>query len=441
MLDHLYDIAPRQSKPKSAAKTPRQLIQIDPRLTGSVLAALIASFADGQDFLGRHLRVDLVKSISPAEVLSSGLEKVKTFDATLTGSTSSNTDLKSTLFAGGLDFEVDEEEVRAFFEALLVEELGSAGDAVTIPITGLDGEPASKQLLESLSREFPFILPEKRKARETVTRNAEYVRSVRLIRDAATQMGKGFGYVRFVSQQCVDEVMAIYNAEQAFLESVKGVKGSLGASAAIAAGGKEFKRRLKLKGRPIRVSYCKSQTKTGTPANRKNRGVAAKDDAGQQEPSTPQRKSPRYERSSGAPTPNGTSPHAIGKRQGMLPGANKIVPGSPSSLRAAGDPAEIAKKAELYATLTKQQRKQMKKDDADRVNRRMAKKNKKLGATQPSFGKVDKSLAAEGAKAKSKERVKLKQPGGAGVHAAKRFRSGAGPSSSSAAKPRPKPKI
>lgn len=424
VLDHLYDIAPPKSKSKSAAKTPTQLIQIDPRLTGSVLAALIASFADGQDFEGRHLRVDLVKSVSPSEVLSSGLEKVKTFDGTLTGSSSSNADLKSTLFVGGLDFEMDEEEVRAFFEALLVEELGPAGDAVTIPITGLDGQPAPKELLDSLSREFPFILPEKRKAPETVTRNAEYVRSVRLIRDAATQMGKGFGYVRFVSQQCVDEVMAIYNAEQAFLESIKGVKGSLGASAAIAAGGKEFKRRLKLKGRPIRVSYCKTQTKTSAPVSRKNRSVA-QDEAAQQEPTTPQRKAPRYERSSGAPTPNGTSPHVIGKRQRVAPGATKIVPGSPTASRSA-NPADIAKKAELYATLSKEQRKQMKKDDADRVGRRMAKKNKKFGGAAAAGGKVDRSLAAEGAKAKSKERVKLKQPAGGagGANGAKRFKSG-----------------
>ncbi len=62
----------------------------------------------------------------------------------------------------------------------------------------------------------------------------------------------------------------------------------------------------------------------------------------------------------------------------------------------------------------------MKKDDADRVNRRMEKKNKKFGGK----GKVDKSLVAEGEKAKSKERVKLKQTGGSGAQGHKRMRTG-----------------
>ncbi len=427
VLQHLHDITPAKAKAKDAQSEP---IQLDDRLTGTVLAALIASFADGQSFEGRHLRVDLVKSISPSEVLTSGLEKVKTFDGQLVGSSSSTTDPKSTLFVGGLDFEVDEEEVRAFFEAMLVDELGEAGEAVTLPVAGLDGEPAPKELLDALAREFPIVPPEKRKVTDSVVRSAEWVRSVRLIRDAATQMGKGFGYVRFTSQQCVDEVMAAFNAEQAFLESVKGPKGSLGASAAIAQGGKEFKRRFKLHGRPIRVALCKSQTKSTTPARRNaNAG-------GDAEPTTPQRKSPRYERSSGAPTPNGTSPHALAaKRQRP---ATKIVPGSPSAARMA-DKADIAKKAELYATLSKDQRKQMKKDDADRVNRRMAKKNKKL-ADGAHPARRDRSLVAEGEKAKTKDKVKLRQPTAAsrpankaGGRDAKRFKpsgpkaSGSGP--------------
>ncbi|KAJ1026258.1 hypothetical protein NDA16_002345 [Ustilago loliicola] len=410
VLDHLYDIAPPKAKSKHAAEASTGRVELDSRLTGYVLAALIASFADGQAFEGRHLRVDLVKSISPGEVLTSGLEKVKTFDGTLAGSSNSTTDPKSTLFVGGLDFETDEEEVRAFFESLLVEELGPAGEPVTIPVTGLDGEQAPKELLDSLSREFPFVPPEQRKLTESVVRDAEYVRSVRLIRDATTQMGKGIGYVRFASQQCVDEVMAIYNADQAFLESIKGVKGSLGASAAIAAGGKEFKRRLKLKGRPIRVAYCKSQTKNSAPHPRSKKHPSTEGET--QEPTTPQSKSPRYERSSGAPTPNGTSPHALqNKRQRTMP--TKITPGSPSASRAPANTADIAKKAELYATLSKDQRKQMKKDDQDRVNRRMDKKNKKFGGAK--VAKVDKSLLAEGEKAKSKERVRLRQPSGAGA--------------------------
>lgn len=401
VLDHLYDISPPKARGKAAAERPTERVQLDARLTGSVLAALIASFADGQAFEGRHLRVDLVKSISPAEVLASGLEKVKTFDGTLAGSSSSTTDPKSTLFVGGLDFETDEEEVRAFFEALLVEELGQAGQAVTIPVTGLDGDAPSQQLLDALSREFPFVQREKRKVTESVTRSAEYVRSVRLIRDAATQMGKGIGYVKFASQQCVDEVMAVYNAEQAFLESRKGLKGSLGAAAAIAAGEKEFKRRLKLHGRPIRVAYCKSQTKNTAPLHARVKKPSASAGAGE-EPVTPQRKSRGYERSSGAPTPNGTSPHVIAKRP-------RIAPTSPTASRAI-PAAEIEKKAQLYKSLSKDQRKQLKKDDQDRVNRRLAKKNNKAATMRASKGSQDHTLVAEAEKGKSKQRVKLRQP-------------------------------
>nr|CDI56199.1 rna-binding protein [Melanopsichium pennsylvanicum 4] len=417
VLEHLYNIAPAKAKSKDAKSEP---ISLDPRLTGSVLAALIASFADGQSFEGRHLRVDLVKSISPAEVLSGGLEKVKTFNNTLVGSSSSNAEPKTTLFVGGLDFEIDEEQVRSFFESLLTEELGPLSESITIPVTGLDGVPAPSSLIQGLVGELPFINPNQRKVKDKVTRDAEYVRSVRLIRDAGTQMGKGIGYVNFTTQQCVDEVMAIFNAEKAFLESVKGVKGSLGASAAIAAGGKEFKRKLKLGGRPMRVAHCKTQTKSSAP----NRGAdgSRHNKAGSggegEEPTTPQRKSARYERSSGAPTPNGTSPH-VAKRPTKIG-----IPGSPSASRASE--ADIAKKAELYSTLSKDQRKQMKKDDADRVNRRMEKKNKKMaGAKKPGF-KADKSLVAEGEKARSKEKVKLRQPGAGSGSGSKR----AGPAAS-----------
>ncbi|CCF49867.1 hypothetical protein NDA14_007790 [Ustilago hordei] len=413
VLDHLYDIAPPKAKSKDAAQASTRRIELDCRLTGYILAALIAPFADGQPFEGRHLRVDLVKSISPGQVLTSGLEKVKTLDGNLAGSSNATTDPKSTLFVGGLDFETDEEEVRAFFESLLVEELGPAGEAITIPVTGLDGKRAPKDLLDSLSREFPFVPPEQRKPTESVVRDAEYVRSVRLIRDAATQMGKGIGYVRFASQQCVDEVMAIYNADQALLESIKGVKGSLGASAAIAAGGKELKRRLKLKGRPIRVAYCKSQTNDSPHPRSKKHSNAEEDQA---EPGTPQRKSPRYERSSGAPTPNGTSPHALQKKRQRTMPPTKISPGSPSASRAPpANSADIAKKADLYATLSKDERKQLKKEDQDRINRRMEKKNKKFPASAKGAFKADKSLLAEGDKVKSKEKVRLRQPNGAGA--------------------------
>ncbi len=379
VLQHLYDITPPKAKSKTAAGAKTAPVELDSRLTGSVLAALIASFADGQPFEGRHLRVDLVKSISPSEVLSSVSKRSRPLTAPLLALA-----IPPPTPSRHCSLEVSISKRRRTSSCLL----RSSPHRRTWFRRRDRHHPHHRSRWPTRSRSFarfvgtrvPLRSPAQRKVTESVNRDAEWVRSVRLIRDAATQMGKGIGYVKFASQQCVDEIMAIYNAEQAFLESIKGVKGSLGASASIAAGGKEFKRKLKLGGRPIRVAYCKSQTKSSAPQRRggKNNNGAAGQEGNLTEPTTPQRKSPRsYERSSGAPTPNGTSPHVLGKHPRGLP--TKITPGSPTASRTS-NPADIAKKAELYATLSKDQRKQMKKDDADRVNRRMEKKNKKFGA-------------------------------------------------------------
>ncbi|PWY99051.1 hypothetical protein BCV70DRAFT_201276 [Testicularia cyperi] len=439
VLHHLYATAPRSKQQKEgksldssddAEKKPaNDRLELDNRLTGPVLAALIAAFADGQSFEGRHLRVDLVTPLSPGELLTSGLDKTKTVDGNMVGGSSSSSDTKQTLFVGGLDFEANEEEVRGFFEALVRAERGDP-ESVPIAIVGLDGKAPSPTLLQAFRDHLPWRNEDKLGYNETIIRPGEWVRSVRVVRDKATQMGKGFAYVKFADQQCVDEVLAIHQAEEAFLQTAKqgqgkGLQGSLAASAAIAAGGKEFKRRLKLRGRPIRVSRCKAQTKSSRPSN-SNAGGRQR-----HEPSTPQRK---YERSTGAPTPNGTSPHAL--RGNTSSGATKIFPRTPAS-----PSQDAAKKAELYATLGKDERNQMKKQDEERVLRRLAKKKNKPGLADSKAGK-HKSLLIEADKAKRKEKVKLKQPTAnhsAKSKSARPNKSGPGGSNKSA-KPKPKPK-
>ncbi|KZT51889.1 hypothetical protein CALCODRAFT_111384 [Calocera cornea HHB12733] len=78
-------------------------------------------------------------------------------------------DPKLTVFVGNLDFAAKEEAIRAFFEALVQAERGEA--------------------------------------------EKTWVKTVRVIRDKATQMGKGFAYVSFVDRECVDHVLAA-DAEQ-----------------------------------------------------------------------------------------------------------------------------------------------------------------------------------------------------------------------------------
>jgi nucleolar protein 12 len=65
----------------------------------------------------------------------------------------SNADPKKSLFVGGLDYAAKEEDVRVLFEELVKSERGSSAE--------------------------------------------KYVTGVRIVRDAATQLGKGFGYVHF----------------------------------------------------------------------------------------------------------------------------------------------------------------------------------------------------------------------------------------------------
>jgi nucleolar protein 12 len=102
-------------------------------------AAKKALAANGTSFLTRTIRVDTLR-------LPSALSKR---DAWLP----SNADPKKSLFVGGLDYAAKEEDVRVLFEELVKAERGASVD--------------------------------------------RYVTGVRIIRDAATQLGKGFGYIHF----------------------------------------------------------------------------------------------------------------------------------------------------------------------------------------------------------------------------------------------------
>ena len=110
-------------------------------------AARQALSANGSAFMDRAIRVD-------------GVAKSETSEAFVPP----GVDPKKSVFLGGLDYTAKEDDVRALFEGLMVAEKGD--------------------------------------------RVGGWVKSVRLVRDKETQLGKGFGYVHFVVSQAQRRVLS-----------------------------------------------------------------------------------------------------------------------------------------------------------------------------------------------------------------------------------------
>ena len=111
-------------------------------------AATAVLAANGSTFMSRTIRVDKLR-LPSAVALEKATNALSKRDAWLP----SNADPKKSLFVGGLDYAAKEEDVRVLFEELVKSERGAATE--------------------------------------------RYVTGVRIVRDAATQLGKGFGYVNF----------------------------------------------------------------------------------------------------------------------------------------------------------------------------------------------------------------------------------------------------
>lgn len=88
------------------------------------------------------------------------------------------TDPKLSVFVGNLDFATTDDDLRSFFESLMVEELGK-------PDTKSDEQPA------------PEDDEENNKAEGVVPKRLSWVTRVRVVRDRDTQLGKGIAYVQF----------------------------------------------------------------------------------------------------------------------------------------------------------------------------------------------------------------------------------------------------
>lgn len=122
-------------------------------------AALFAAEAcDGTLFMERMLRVDLVGKSKAGKVASDGAVKPSFLE----------TDARSSIFVGNLDFASKEEDLRIFFEGVISAERGPS----------------------PVSQEDSAEHHESNKPSTWVTR-------VRIVRDKDTQLGKGFAYVQF----------------------------------------------------------------------------------------------------------------------------------------------------------------------------------------------------------------------------------------------------
>lgn len=163
---------------------PKNLPPPKPVMDPYEAAKTVIKAADGSVFMERTIRVDFARK-----------DKTKSLDvadAEMAG------DPKATIFVGNLDFASKEEDVRAFFEALVVAERG--------------------QPPESSVESGDAAVTNKRPA---------WVKRVRVIRDKDTLLGKGFCYVQFIvsgltceslrrltnalnqDRECVDEVLAL----------------------------------------------------------------------------------------------------------------------------------------------------------------------------------------------------------------------------------------
>jgi nucleolar protein 12 len=358
------------------------------RLTPVVIAALLARSAHNTVFSGRHLRVDLVKSLTPQDIVQSGLDKIRTADGGMIGAMAGGSSVdqearRRTLFVGNMDFEIREEEVRTFFDGLVTAERGQAPSAKVLDFSRCTLLPAPE--IDASTEE------------EGGAAERSWVQDVRIIRDAATQMGKGFSYVRFLDAECVDEVIAMHESEEAVLAAAKTGKGAVSLP-------NDFRRKLKLKGRPLRVSRCR--TSKGNVTTSRIHGTPKASANGKARSTPPAQRS----RSTGAPTPGGTSPFA--KRQKLQD--NRAVNGSPTRKPKESssipnppprntDPLRIAEVAR-------------KKADPERQARRMAKKSAKR--TQQKL----QAVAKEAGGTSGRVPLKVKAKSGAGDKDSKKHR-------------------
>ena len=127
---------------KETVKRPDTVDVMDPYEA----ARVVSEKCDGTTFEGKTIRVDGVRKAGTGDVGREGFG-----------------DPKLSIFVGNLDFASKEEDLRTFFEALVVNERGA--------------RPQAQDLDD--------------------TQSSRWVTRVRIVRDKDTQLGKGFAYIQF----------------------------------------------------------------------------------------------------------------------------------------------------------------------------------------------------------------------------------------------------
>ncbi|CCM01168.1 uncharacterized protein FIBRA_03216 [Fibroporia radiculosa] len=146
-------------------------------------ASLAAERCDRTVFMDRTIRVDRVGKGHE--------EDSHNTEGSLIG------DPKATVFVGNLDFGSKEEDLRVFFEGLVIAERGS-------PTAVAEAESEDEDLDDDEDERVIHTSKDDQRNRQQT-----WVKRVRIVRDKDTQLGKGFAYVQFVDQECVDEILAL----------------------------------------------------------------------------------------------------------------------------------------------------------------------------------------------------------------------------------------
>jgi nucleolar protein 12 len=144
--------------PKDAADRPANLPPLPSTLDPYQAAQQAADEGNGSVFMDRVLRVDLV---GKGKTTVGKVEAISFHDG----------DPRLSIFVGNLEFAAKEEDLRDFFEGLMCAERGPPGQSV-----------------DSCGEEAP------NPTRKPLT----WVTRIRIVRDNATQLGRGFAYLEFM---------------------------------------------------------------------------------------------------------------------------------------------------------------------------------------------------------------------------------------------------
>ncbi|KAK2463388.1 hypothetical protein APHAL10511_004614 [Amanita phalloides] len=167
---HAYIVFAHPTPPPSTTSSPKPPEAVmDPYEAAHIAARL----CDGTAFMDRLLRVDVVGKTSIGD---------------------SDIDPKLTIFVGNLDFASKEEDLRVFFEGVVLKERGEPPPQPEDQ--GDDGDDDGHS--------------------GTVKKTRAWVTRVRIIRDRETQLGKGFAYIQFADRECVDEILALEEGKLKF---------------------------------------------------------------------------------------------------------------------------------------------------------------------------------------------------------------------------------